>query len=185
MNVETSLFHHNPWYIEQVYEEGPGKYSVYSVFGTEDTDKAPPFILSGLSKGNVSRHPKRVNSAAALTQTGFSQCRYKLVFFQCRHKLISFQLPLTTCLSMSSLPTSKILAAQPARISKQYLSMMFQTQWHKKWSKKQQLPPNHVTATDSTDKNWCFYLLFILAEGISNALFLLKSFEIFTAKESF
>lgn len=158
MNVEASLFHHSPWYVEQVYEEGPGKYSVFSVFSHEDRDKAPPFMLRGLSKGNVSRLPKRVNSAAAQIQTGFSQCR---------HKLVSFQLPLTTCLSMSSLPTSKILAAQPARTSAQYLSMMFQAQWHKKWSKKQQFPPNHVTATVSTDKNWYFYLLFILAEGIS------------------
>lgn len=78
MNVEASLFHHSPWYVEQVYEESAGKYSVFSVFRHENKDKAPPFILIGLSKGNVSKLPKKVNSAADTnwfllmqTQTGF------------------------------------------------------------------------------------------------------------------
>lgn len=48
---------------------------------------------TGFSKGNDSRLAEEVNSAAAQIQTAF---------FKCRYKLVSFQLPLTTCLSMSS-----------------------------------------------------------------------------------
>lgn len=71
MNVEASLFHPSPWYVEQVYKEGPGKDSVFRVFNHEDREKAPPFILTELSKGNMARLPRKVNYAAAQIQTGF------------------------------------------------------------------------------------------------------------------
>lgn len=165
MNVEASLFHHSPWYVEQVYKEGPGKDSVFSVFSHEDREKAPPFILTELSKGNVPRLPKKVNCCSTDTNWFLSSCLWQPAY------------------PWAHLPTSKILAAQPARTSTQYLSTVFQTQWHKKWGKKQQFTPNHVTTTDSTDSNWCFYLLFILAEGISNTL--LQSLDTLIAKEGF
>lgn len=97
----------------------------------------------------------------------------KLTLLQHRYKLLSLNAGtnwfLSSCLWQPAYPwahqhTSKI----PARTSTQYLSTMFQTQGHKQWGKKQKFPPNHITATDSTDSNWCFNLLFILAEGISN-----------------
>lgn len=160
MNVEGSLFHHNPWYVEQVYEECAGKGSVFSIFSHEERDKAPPFILNWIFKGGMTPGSPK-----------------KWILLQHRYKLLSFNADtncfLSSCLCQPACPwahqpTSKIPAAQPARTSTQYLSTMFQTQGHKNWGKKQQFPPNHVTATDSTDSNWCCYLLFILAEGIRN-----------------
>lgn len=165
MNVEASLFHHSPWYVEKVYEEGPGKDSaVFSVcpYSAKPWKQRHSSTIHGfpwrICPGYKERYsPKKLTLLQIQTD-----------FFQCRYKLVSFQLPLTACLSMSSSahfqnPCRPACQNFHAISEHDVLNSVTQKVWQK-----QQLLPSHVTATVSTDSNQCFYLLFILAEGISN-----------------
>lgn len=113
---------------------------------------------TGFSKENDSRLAKKANSAARI-QTGF---------FQCRYKLVSFQLPLTTCLSMSSSAHFQNPCCPACQNFHAICEHDVPNSGTPKVGQEAAVPSKSRHSNDSTDSNWCFYLFFILAEGISN-----------------
>lgn len=110
-------------------------------------------------KGECVQASQNINSAAAQIQSGFLQCRYKVV---------SFQLPLTSCLPMSSSAHSQNPCCPACQNFHAISEHDVPNSVTPKVGQKQQFLPKHVTAADSIDSNRCFYLSFIQAEGISN-----------------
>lgn len=126
MNAEASLFHHSPWYVEKVYEEGPGKDS--AVFSVRPYSAKPwkqrQLHHSWLPTENLSRLqgmllPKKANSAP--DTNWFLSMQIQTGFFPA---------------ALDSLPVHELICplpnAQPARTSTQYPSTMYWTRWHKK-----------------------------------------------------